>query len=151
MNDAKGGSRSYHPKRNRFAGWSTLQNAGCCGVIEPDLSSTLDKTVCSLFLSYHGTFVMTIISCFSANRKGRAKTPSPSSSYCAASDSGWNLAKLLLFFLIFVDYLAHSFILYFQALDSLLSKNRNVSYTRTFISAIYATLCQYSVFFDKNE
>lgn len=43
-NDAKGGNRSYHPKRDRFAGVSTLPAAGCCGVIKPVLSPTLDKT-----------------------------------------------------------------------------------------------------------
>lgn len=61
-NEAKGVmSRSYHPKRNRFAGVSTLPAAGCCGVIKPVLSPTLDKTYAIYLLSYRTSSKATIV------------------------------------------------------------------------------------------
>jgi uncharacterized membrane protein YwaF len=75
MNDAKGVWPFLSSKAKPLCGLEHLAKyAGCCGVIEPDLSSTLDKTVCSLFLSYHGTFVMTIIFLFFRKREREGKS-----------------------------------------------------------------------------
>jgi hypothetical protein len=102
MNDAKGVWPFLSSKAKPLCGLEHLAKyAGCCGVIEPGLSSTLDKTVCSLFLSYHGAFVMTIIFLFFRKREREGKSTLPSSYYCAASESGWNPAKWLCYFSFF--------------------------------------------------